>query len=375
MNRRPSQSRTGFDSFSPQHTAHFKAAQPGGEFFEPKPRASLGRRLLLALLLMTLIALAVNLAVNQFVRVARITVPIRRMDPAFEGYTLLQISDLKGATYGSNQALIRFALQNEDFDAVVFTGDMVSSRGNAQPLYALIEMLRELKPDAPIYMIPGDKDPLPASMSYATGGSPFAPWVLGAKQRGGQLLSAPVQIERDGHTLWLTTSALLILDMDASMQAQFERQYLDALANGDENAIELTTYNLQWLTETRNARAKMTDADVYIALTHVPPADEELESAYPGSLRERVHLVLCGHYQGGLIRLPFAGALFIPSQNLPLYGLLPGADTYFGLTRKGRTYLYVSPGLGGNDGLYPLPFFRLFNPPTVSLISLTTSSL
>ena len=374
MNRRPSQSRTGFDSFSPQHTAHFKAAQPGGEFFEPKPRAPLGRRLLLALLLMTLIALAVNLAVNQFVRVARVTVPIRRMDPAFEGYTLLQISDLKGATYGSNQALIRFALQNEDFDAVVFTGDMVSSRGNAQPLYALIEMLRELKPDAPIYMIPGDKDPLPASMSYATGGSPFAPWVLGAKQRGGQLLSAPVQIERDGHTLWLTTSALLSLDMD-TMQAQFERQYLDALADGDENAIELTTYNLQWLTETRNARAKMTDADVYIALTHVPPADEELESAYPGSLRERVHLVLCGHYQGGLIRLPFAGALFIPSQNLPLYGLLPGADTYFGLTRKGRTYLYVSPGLGGNDGLYPLPFFRLFNPPTVSLISLTTSSL
>ena len=33
-----------------------------------------------------------------------------------------------------------------------------------------------------------------------------------------------------------------------TMQAQFERQYLDALADGDENAIELTTYNLQWLT-------------------------------------------------------------------------------------------------------------------------------
>ena len=124
MNRRPSQSRTGFDSFSPQHTAHFKAAQPGGEFFEPKPRASLGRRLLLALLLMMLIALAVNLAVNQFVRVARVTVPIRRMDSAFEGYTLLQISDLKGATYGSNQALIRFALQNEDFAYICSQSNM-----------------------------------------------------------------------------------------------------------------------------------------------------------------------------------------------------------------------------------------------------------
>ena len=374
MNRRPSQSRSGFDSFSPQHTAHFKAAQPGDEFFEPKPRAPLGRRILLLLLILLLAALAVNLAVNQFVQISRVTVPIRRMDSAFEGYTLLQISDLKGATFGADQSFIRFALQNEDFDAVVLTGDMVSSHGNAQPLYALIEMLHELKPNAPIYMIPGDKDPLPASMGYATGGSPFAPWVLGTKQRGGQLLSSPVRIERDGHVLWLTTSALLSLDLD-TMQEQFERQYLDALADGDENAIELTTYNLQWLAETRDARAQMADEDVYIALTHVPPADEELEGAYAGSLRGRLHLVLCGHYQGGLVRLPFIGALFIPSQNLPLYGLLPGQNTYYGLTKKGSTYLYVSPGLGGNDGLYPLPFFRFFNPPMVSLISLTTSSL
>ena len=302
MNRRPSQSRSGFDSFSPQHTAHFKAAQPGDEFFEPRPRAPLGRRVLVFLLLLLLAALAANLAINQFVQVARVTVPIRKMDSALEGYTLLHISDLKGASYGANQSRIRFALQKEDFDAVVLTGDMVSSRGNAQPLYTLIEMLHELKPGVPIYMIPGDKDPLPASMSYAASGSPFAPWVLGARRRGAQLLSAPVRIERDGHALWLTTSALLSLDMD-TMQEQFERQYLDALSSGDENAIELTAYNLQWLTETRDARAQMTDEDVYIALTHVPPADEELEGAYAGSLRGRLHLVLCGHYQGGLVRL------------------------------------------------------------------------
>lgn len=104
------------------------------------------------------------------------------MDSALEGYTLLHISDLKGASYGANQSRIRFALQKEDFDAVVLTGDMVSSRGNAQPLYTLIEMLHELKPGVPIYMIPGDKDPLPASMSYAASGSPFAPWVLGARR-------------------------------------------------------------------------------------------------------------------------------------------------------------------------------------------------
>ena len=61
MNRRPSQSRSGFDSFSPQHTAHFKAAQPGDEFFESRPRAPLGRRVLVFLLLLLLAALAANL--------------------------------------------------------------------------------------------------------------------------------------------------------------------------------------------------------------------------------------------------------------------------------------------------------------------------
>lgn len=374
MNRRPSQSRSGYDSFSPQHTAHFRADQPDGDFFDPKPPKSLGRRVLLILLALIVAVLLINVVVNQFVRVDRVTVPIRKMDSAFEGYTLLHISDLKGLLFGKDQQFIRFALRDAQFDAVVMTGDMVSSRGNAQPLYELIEVLRELNPDAPIYMIPGDRDPLPASMSYATGGSPFAPWILGAQQRGAQLLSSPQLIERDGHSLWLTTSALLSLDLE-TMQEQFERQYLDVLGSQDENEIDLAKYNLQWLSETRSARKMMTEDDVYISLTHVPPSEYELENAYAGTLSERLHLVLCGHYEGGLIRLPFVGALFIPSQNLPNYGILPGAQTYCGLSKVGKTYLYVSPGLGDNDGIYPPLFFRFCNPPTISLVSLTTSRL
>ena len=323
MNRRPSQSRSGYDSFSPQHTAHFRADQPDGDFFDPKPPKSLRRRVLLILLALILAILLINVAVNQFVRVERVTVPIRKMDAAFEGYTLLHISDLKGLLFSKDQQFIRFALRDAQFDAVVMTGDMVSSRGNAQPLYELIEVLRELNPDAPIYMIPGDRDPLPASMSYATGGSPFAPWILGAQQRGAQLLNSPQLIERDSHALWLTTSALLSLDLD-TMQEQFERQYLDVLDSQDENEIDLAKYNLQWLSETRAAREAMTEDDVYISLTHVPPSEDELQNAYTGTLSERLHLVLCGHYEGGLIRFPFVGALFIPSQNLPNYGILPG---------------------------------------------------
>jgi len=390
MNRRPSQSRSGYDSFSPQHTAHFRADQPDGDFFDPKPPKSLRRRVLLILLALILAILLINVAVNQFVRVERVTVPIRKMDAAFEGYTLLHISDLKGLLFGKDQQFIRFALRDAQFDAVVMTGDMVSSRGNAQPLYELIEVLRRVGLGEWFDALPqglrtpvgaggsflsgGQRQRLAASMSYAMGGSPFAPWILGAQQRGARLLNSPQLIERDGHALWLTTSALLSLDLD-TMQEQFERQYLDVLDSQDENEVDLAKYNLQWLSETRAAREAMTEDDVYISLTHVPPSEDELQNAYTGTLSERLHLVLCGHYEGGLIRLPFVGALFIPSQNLPNYGILPGPQTYCGLSKVGKTYLYVSPGLGDNDGLYPPPFFRFFNPPTISLISLTTSRL
>lgn len=374
MNRRPVKSRSGYDSFSPRHTAHFNVDQPDGHFFEPRRKRRPGLLIFLLLFAAASLLLSINFVRNQFVHVAHVSVPIRGMNESFEDYTILHLSDLKGSYFGTDQRFLQMALKKEHFDVVALTGDMVSSRGNAQPLYALIDMLREVNPDAPIYFIPGDTDPTPTSMAYAQGGSPFAPWVLGAQQRGAHLLSAPIFFERDGQKLWLTTSALLNLDLD-TMQGQFERQYLNALQSGDENEIELSKYNLNWLENTRTARTAMKENDIYISLTHVPPTDEELLYAPPGSLSSRLHLVLCGHYMGGLLRLPGIGPIFMPSQNLPLYGLFPGKDTYCGLVKKGSTYLYDSPGLGSNDGLYPSFFFRLFNPPTATLLSLTPSTL
>lgn len=67
------------------------------------------------------------------------------------------------------------------------------------------------------------------------------------------------------------------------MQEQFERQYLDVLDSQDENEVDLAKYNLQWLSETRAAREAMTEDDVYISLTHVPPSEDELQNAYTGN--------------------------------------------------------------------------------------------
>lgn len=366
MNRRPTQSRSGYDSFSPRNTARFKAVTPGNDFFDARRKKPLGIRLALYFFLFLLLVLCANFLVNQFVHVRRVSVGVTGLTEEFDGYTLLHISDLKGESFADGQELFSFALDKSKFDAVVITGDMISEYGNAQPFYALIDQLHAFNPDAPIYFIAGDSDPAITSESYFTGGSPFAPWVLGAQQRGAQLLSAPVRIVRDGHSLWLTTSSHLSIDLD-TMQKQFELQYLGARADGEDNALELATYNLKWLDETRQARKSIAQEDAVVTLMHAAPTqDDQLALA---------DLVLCGHSLGGLMRLPFVGPVFIPSASLPRYGLFPGGKVSFGLSRQGRTQVYVSPGLGSGSEEYPPFFFRLFNPPAVTLVTLTPSSL
>ncbi|MBQ2948741.1 MAG: metallophosphoesterase [Clostridia bacterium] len=373
MNRRPNKSRTGYDSFAARHTSRFQASTPDTHFFDIRKKRPAGLYVFFALLALVCVLLVVNLASNLFVHVARVSVPVRALSSDLDGYTLLHISDLKGASFGQNQRRLRLALSSSEYDAVVFTGDMISERGNAQPFYELIDLLKSLSPDVPIYFIPGDSDPTPASMAYTSGGSPFAPWVLGANQRGAQLLSSPQAISRKNGTFWLCTPAQLNLDID-TMQGQFEQQYLRARRSGDENEIELATYNLQWLEQTRKAREAMQESEGYVALSHAPPSREEL-SAAPDSPLSRVSVVLCGHYLGGLMRLPLLGPVFVPSQNLPRYGLLPGDSACSGLHREDRTWIYINPGLGASSAEYPSFFFRLFNPPTISLVTLTPSTM
>ena len=115
------------------------------------------------------------------------------------------------------------------------------------------------------------------------------------------------------------------------------------------------------------ARRAMTTQDAVVALMHAPPTQDDL--------REQIDLILCGHVMGGVMRLPIVGPVFMPSSSLPRYGLFPGARMHSGLSRQDRTQVYVSPGLGSSSSEYPPFFFRLFNPPSVTLITLTPSSI
>lgn len=91
-----------------------------------------------------------------------------------------------------------------------------------------------------------------------------------------------------------------------------------------------------------------------LLLTHSP-------HPYRHAVRFGLDLLLAGHTHGGQIRLPFLGALYVPSM-----GFLPRRD--YGLHRSGQTTLIVSGGLGESG----LPI-RFNIRPEVSLVTLERS--
>lgn len=313
-----------------------------------------------------------NAAVNHFILIKRTTVPISTLAPELDGYTILHLSDLKGTTFGVNQSRFESIFKNEQFNAVVLSGDMVSDLGNAKPLYDLIEMLNSLKPSVPIWFIAGDSDPQAMSMQYAASGSPFAPWVLGCQQRGANWLTSPILLSSGDQEIWLAPCSELSLDTD-NQQSRFESLYLSAKSSGDKNEIELAEYNLQRLEDLRKARKSMADNSICIAVTHVPPDENYLSSLrFPSG--QSIDLLLCGHWLGGLVRIPFLGPLFIPSPSSSRFGLLP-LKNVSGLSRYGNTWVFENSGLGEYDSTYPFFFRRLFNPPIAALITLMPSRM
>ena len=121
---------------------------------------------------------------------------------------------------------------------------------------------------------------------------------------------------------------------------------------------------------------------MHIALAHYPPTKEYIEvtQQLTDQLDEdeqyqylpRVDLVLAGHYAGGGWKLPFLGALYVPDTLLKWHGWFPARQDMQGLKPLGSTQLHTSPGLSMPDTIV-LPNFRLFNPPTVTLITLTSA--
>jgi predicted MPP superfamily phosphohydrolase len=211
----------------------------------------------------------------------------------FDGFRIAQISDLHLHEHTRACSQILRAVQAERPHVVVITGDLVDRPENAASCTAFIKELCEAS-SAPVFVIRGNWD----HRAFPTRQSAFE-WDETLRQAGAHVLvNQSVRLRRRGDSIWLAGTDDPYFG-HADLDASFRHVPQSAFA---------------------------------VVLTHAPEAFEELAE------RPQARLVLAGHTHGGQVRLPFIGALRVPSR----YG------TRFaqGLFRIGDTLFYVNAGIG-----------------------------
>ena len=268
--------------------------------------------ILLSIVLMLLLFLVAALLDSRFrLETDRFEITDPDLPAVFDGFRVVQLSDLHEREFGPDNARLVAAVTREAPDLIVLTGDFVDSTAGIPVALTLAEQLLEL---APVYFVSGNHDWASGEMeSLRTHLEMIGVTVLDnkwetLKRDGASIVLCGVE-DPNGYADSPHPDAVV-----ASVRAQYPEEFL--LLVGHRN---------YW-------------PDAYPALD----AD----------------LILCGHGHGGVIRLPIVGGL-LGSGNVWLPDYTAGLYT-------GTTYrMLVSRGLGGG-----MQMPRLFNSPQVVSVTL-----
>lgn len=256
---------------------------------------------------------------NNALETDRVEFTSRRLPAAFDGFTIVQLSDLHGKEFGKGHEQLLKAVREEKPDLIALTGDLVDEY-TERPLEYAAEIGGALAALAPTY--------------YVTGNHEWA--ARQAEDICAALESAGVVCLRN-ETVPITGGG-----------AQF---FLSGVDDPNAYADQKTPEDVaQELLNTHG------ENDFRLLLAH---RNDRFPSEY---YRLGYDLTLTGHAHGGVIRLPFTDGLFDTHQ-----GFFPSYTAGF-YTVEGAQ-LFVSRGLGN---IYPS--LRLFNRPEVVSLTLRCQS-
>ncbi|NCC15642.1 MAG: metallophosphoesterase [Clostridia bacterium] len=234
----------------------------------------------------------------------------KNVPEGFDGYKILQVSDLQNKTFGKNQARLLRKIQTATPDIIVITGDLIDR--NRTDLDAAMEFVKGAVTIAPVYYVSGNHEHQSGCFD--------------------ELLEK------------LTDTGVIVLENGKSI-IERNGDSLEIIGLGDKR---VNPYYAQVLA----TLLKGADKDRFkILLSHRP----ELFETY---VENGVHLAFTGHAHGGQIRLPFIGGIFAPNQ-----GFFPTYTS--GIYEKENTAMVVSRGLGNST--FP---FRIFNRPELVMVTL-----
>lgn len=283
---------------------------------EKAPKKLHSFRIALAVLLMlaALFALLFADSANRLVT-TDYTVTSARLPADFDGFRIVQLSDLHAAEFGKDNARLVRAVAAAQPDLIVLTGDFIEAEDQIPVTLALA---RQLVPLAPVYFVSGNHD--------------WASHAISALFDG--LADAGVTCLRNEFvTLQRGAGSIVLEGVD-------DPNGLADMLKPDEVAAAVQAEHPGTFT---------------VLLGHRNYWVEE----YPTL---PVDVILCGHAHGGIVRLPGVGGLIGTDRTL-----FP--DYTAGMFASGQYQMIVSRGLGQ---IAQLP--RLLNNPEIVCLTLRTTN-
>lgn len=273
--------------------------------------------------LKAVVSLAVGAAIagwvardNLRLTVTRYNTRFDELPEEFDGFKIVQVSDLHNARFGKEQSRLIAAIRKEKPDLIAITGDLFHTlrRENA---YAFLEQATRL---APCYYVSGNHE------------QRFADYFTAIKPK-------------------LQSLGAVVLDDET---ARFSKNGAHITIIGLSDPSFVRTTPPERLTDEKLSRLENDNGGFTLLLSHRP-------ELFPVYARHNVSLALTGHAHGGQIRIPFAKrGLFAVHQ-----GWLPKYTE--GIFVENNTKMVVSRSLG-NSTLYP----KINDPP--ELVSVTFRS-
>lgn len=280
--------------------------------------------IIIVFLLLVVVLFLVRLQIDaNLIQTSRYNLESSKVPKSFDGYKIVHISDLHSKEFGEDNKPLIEKIAEEKPDIVVLTGDMVSA--NETDYTVFFSLVSELTQKYKVYFIPGNHEQ-----------------AINAKKK--QEIIA-----------YLEETGADVLDNEVvSLKSEDEEINLYGLWYSNKYYSE----NEEYILDEKLISELIGDADTdsyNILLSHNPRYF--LTYASWGA-----DLTLSGHVHGGMVRIPFVGAIFSPDE-----GFFPKYDAGLYTEDSGKS-IVVSRGLGsGTRG------FRLFNRPDLVVITLNST--
>lgn len=269
----------------------------------------------IAVILICAILYVIIWADNKTIVTTSYTVSSEEIPQSFDGFKIVQVSDLHNDLFGENNADLISAIEASEPDIIVLTGDIMDSYDTQ--LQIACDFVESIAAIAPIYFVTGNHE--------------------------GRYPSVYAELEN-----CMTDAGVTVLRGEsAEIELNGESITICGIDDPNFTAIEKYEYTEQFF---QNLTNLIPQEGYTILLSHRP----EIFEIYA---KTNADLVLSGHAHGGQIRLPVLGGVLVPAQGFfPLYEE--------GMHEKDGTTMIISRGLGNSS--FPL---RVNNPP--ELVALT----